>query len=274
MAKISRKTKYSSRELRSTRYLRPSSHCSFKRIASQVPTLAATEKFAWKDALCPVCIERPHDAVLLLCSSHDKGCRPYVCGTDFLQSNCLEQLMESCRSPGSCDIQAQWSSHARFVVVKLRDIHWLSLPESSWTKTGGAACKMAAHTSVHTDNSVSMHGRSILRQSLVLWILYIHTDGSDSNSEPGWKIWSVRPVHRPCDSYCMPCCGWKSLCPLVGVERMIALVLPTEVQCKWPIRDLLVCNLSVACWNFRIDVMLLLAQPLQDSVAWFQQIQN
>jgi hypothetical protein len=103
MAKISRNTKHSSRELRSTRYLRPSSHCSFKRVANLVPTLAATEKFAWKDAICPVCIERPHDAVLLLCSSHDKGCRPYVCGTDFLQSNCLEQLMESCRSPGSCD---------------------------------------------------------------------------------------------------------------------------------------------------------------------------
>ncbi|XP_051188026.1 uncharacterized protein [Lolium perenne] len=103
MAKNSRNMKYSSRELRSARHLRPSSHCSFKRVASQVPTLAATEKCAWKDAICPVCIECPHDAVLLLCSSHDKGCRPYVCGTDFLHSNCLEQLMESCRSPGSCD---------------------------------------------------------------------------------------------------------------------------------------------------------------------------
>uniref|UniRef100_A0ACD5YHF8 Uncharacterized protein n=1 Tax=Avena sativa TaxID=4498 RepID=A0ACD5YHF8_AVESA len=103
MAKTSRNSKYSSREVRSTRYLRPFSHCSFKRVASQVPTLAATEKCAWKDAICPVCTECPHDAVLLLCSSHDKGCRPYVCGTDFVQSNCLEQLMESCRSPGSCD---------------------------------------------------------------------------------------------------------------------------------------------------------------------------
>ncbi|CAM0951637.1 unnamed protein product [Alopecurus aequalis] len=103
MAKNSRNTKYASRELRSTRHLRPLSHCSFKRVASPEPTLAATEKCAWKDAVCPVCIECPHDAVLLLCSSHDKGCRPYVCGTDFLHSNCLEQLMESRRNSGSCD---------------------------------------------------------------------------------------------------------------------------------------------------------------------------
>ncbi|VAI18251.1 unnamed protein product [Triticum turgidum subsp. durum] len=103
MAKNSRSMKYSSGELRSTRYLRPFSHCSFKRVATQEPTLAATEKCAWKDAICPVCIECPHDAVLLLCSSHDKGCRPYVCGTSFLHSNCLDQLIESRRSPGSGD---------------------------------------------------------------------------------------------------------------------------------------------------------------------------
>ncbi|KAK8606185.1 hypothetical protein V6N13_102940 [Hibiscus sabdariffa] len=36
-------------------------------------------------------MECPHNAVLLLCSSHDKGCRPYMCGTSFRYSNCLDQ---------------------------------------------------------------------------------------------------------------------------------------------------------------------------------------
>ncbi|MQL00606.1 DUF1644 domain-containing protein, partial [Escherichia coli] len=32
---------------------------------------------------------------LLLCSSHDKGCRPYMCGTSFRHSNCLDQYKKA-----------------------------------------------------------------------------------------------------------------------------------------------------------------------------------
>ncbi|CAA6664923.1 unnamed protein product [Spirodela intermedia] len=49
----------------------------------------------WEDATCSVCMEFPHNAVLLLCSSHDKGCRPYMCGTSFLYSNCLDQYKKA-----------------------------------------------------------------------------------------------------------------------------------------------------------------------------------
>ncbi|GMI87980.1 hypothetical protein like AT1G68140 [Hibiscus trionum] len=45
----------------------------------------------WEGTTCSVCMECPHNAVLLLCSSHDKGCRPYMCGTSFRYSNCLDQ---------------------------------------------------------------------------------------------------------------------------------------------------------------------------------------
>ncbi|KAL4301962.1 hypothetical protein GQ457_10G023410 [Hibiscus cannabinus] len=45
----------------------------------------------WEGITCSVCMECPHNAVLLLCSSHDKGCRPYMCGTSFRYSNCLDQ---------------------------------------------------------------------------------------------------------------------------------------------------------------------------------------
>ncbi|XP_015692396.1 uncharacterized protein LOC102711528 isoform X1 [Oryza brachyantha] len=51
-----------------------------------------SEKKDWKSATCSICLEHPHKAVLLLCSSHDKGCRPYMCDTSHKHSNCLEQF--------------------------------------------------------------------------------------------------------------------------------------------------------------------------------------
>ncbi|XP_042509929.1 uncharacterized protein LOC122085521 [Macadamia integrifolia] len=49
----------------------------------------------WEEARCPVCMEHPHNAVLLLCSSHDKGCRPYMCDTSYRHSNCLDQFRKA-----------------------------------------------------------------------------------------------------------------------------------------------------------------------------------
>ncbi|XP_021763413.1 uncharacterized protein LOC110728088 isoform X2 [Chenopodium quinoa] len=45
----------------------------------------------WDAALCPICMEHPHNAVLLLCTSHAKGCRSYVCDTSYRHSNCLDR---------------------------------------------------------------------------------------------------------------------------------------------------------------------------------------
>lgn len=49
----------------------------------------------WEDARCPVCMEHPHNAVLLICTSHDKGCHPYMCDTSYRHSNCLDQFRKS-----------------------------------------------------------------------------------------------------------------------------------------------------------------------------------
>ncbi|GAB2293202.1 hypothetical protein Dimus_027410 [Dionaea muscipula] len=54
-----------------------------------------SEKRDWEDVTCSVCMECPHNAVLLLCSSHDKGCRPYMCGTSDRHSNCLDQYRKA-----------------------------------------------------------------------------------------------------------------------------------------------------------------------------------
>lgn len=49
----------------------------------------------WEDATCPICMDFPHNAVLLLCTSHDKGCRPYICNTSYRHSNCLDQYKKA-----------------------------------------------------------------------------------------------------------------------------------------------------------------------------------
>ncbi|KAK3206644.1 hypothetical protein Dsin_020690 [Dipteronia sinensis] len=41
---------------------------------------------------CPICMDHPHNAVLLICSSHEKGCRSYICDTSYRHSNCLDRF--------------------------------------------------------------------------------------------------------------------------------------------------------------------------------------
>ncbi len=52
-------------------------------------------KKEWEEATCPICMEHPHNAVLLICASHDKGCRPYMCDTSYRHSNCLDQYRKA-----------------------------------------------------------------------------------------------------------------------------------------------------------------------------------
>uniref|UniRef100_A0A2P2MDT5 Uncharacterized protein n=1 Tax=Rhizophora mucronata TaxID=61149 RepID=A0A2P2MDT5_RHIMU len=49
----------------------------------------------WEEARCPVCMEHPHNAVLLVCSSHENGCRPYMCDTSYRHSNCLDKFRKA-----------------------------------------------------------------------------------------------------------------------------------------------------------------------------------
>ncbi|XP_038986031.1 uncharacterized protein LOC103701838 isoform X1 [Phoenix dactylifera] len=100
LLKMARSTKShhrrSSHKVRLTPYPLPSFHRKNPR-AEENPRKAslALEKKDWEDAICPVCMEFPHYAVLLLCSSHDKGCRPYMCGTTYHFSNCLDQFQKA-----------------------------------------------------------------------------------------------------------------------------------------------------------------------------------
>ncbi|CAN8229801.1 unnamed protein product [Cochlearia groenlandica] len=48
------------------------------------------------DLVCPICLDSPHNAVLLQCSSYEIGCRAFVCNTDHLHSNCLNRFIDAC----------------------------------------------------------------------------------------------------------------------------------------------------------------------------------
>ncbi|KAJ0724784.1 putative Zinc finger, RING/FYVE/PHD-type [Helianthus annuus] len=56
------------------------------------PSLQVGYESEFEEARCPICMEHPHNAVLLLCSSLEKGCRPYMCDTNPRHSNCLDQF--------------------------------------------------------------------------------------------------------------------------------------------------------------------------------------
>lgn len=62
-------------------------------------SLSVADIREWDEARCPICMEHPHNAVLLQCSSSDKGCRAYMCDTSYRHSNCLDQFRKS--TPGS-----------------------------------------------------------------------------------------------------------------------------------------------------------------------------
>lgn len=59
----------------------------------------------WDDVTCPICLDFPHNGVLLQCSSYEKGCRAFVCDTDHLHSNCLDRFKSAygMSSPSTSD---------------------------------------------------------------------------------------------------------------------------------------------------------------------------
>ncbi|KAF5746337.1 hypothetical protein HS088_TW06G00508 [Tripterygium wilfordii] len=44
---------------------------------------------------CAICMDHPHNDVLILCSSHENGCRSYICDTSYRHSNCLDRFKKS-----------------------------------------------------------------------------------------------------------------------------------------------------------------------------------
>ncbi|RRT86217.1 hypothetical protein BHE74_00021782 [Ensete ventricosum] len=62
--------------------------------------------FNWEDVTCSICLDFPHNGVLLLCSSHDKGCRPFMCDTGKNHANCLERFISAYGVPAVVEVTA------------------------------------------------------------------------------------------------------------------------------------------------------------------------
>ncbi|XP_030526225.1 uncharacterized protein LOC115737935 [Rhodamnia argentea] len=73
----------------------PCSSQHIKLCESNNPVDSAENIREWEETRCPICMEHPHNAVLLICSSQEKGCRPYMCNTSHRHSNCLDQFYRS-----------------------------------------------------------------------------------------------------------------------------------------------------------------------------------
>ncbi|KAL3515598.1 hypothetical protein ACH5RR_022500 [Cinchona calisaya] len=102
MAKGTRgRRRIASRQCRPTPYPLPCGNQSEE--MQQKKCSKSLVKKDWEDATCSVCMEYPHNAVLLLCSSHEKGCHPYMCGTSFRYSNCLDQYSKAYTKVTSAD---------------------------------------------------------------------------------------------------------------------------------------------------------------------------
>ncbi|CAA0818481.1 Protein of unknown function (DUF1644 [Striga hermonthica] len=90
MAKSNKpQTKTNSRSLKNL-----SNKCK-KVVRREAPLPEPSKIKEWENALCSVCLESPHNAVLLLCTSYENGCRAYMCATSHRFSNCLEQYMKA-----------------------------------------------------------------------------------------------------------------------------------------------------------------------------------
>lgn len=94
------------------------------------------QKKDWEDVTCSVCMEFPHNAVLLLCSSHDKGCRPFMCGTSCRYSNCLDQYKKACLKVTSEDRNQPLHGAVR------NNRRFLSPPVPSTPKAPELACPL------------------------------------------------------------------------------------------------------------------------------------
>ncbi|KAF8110845.1 hypothetical protein N665_0078s0039 [Sinapis alba] len=70
-------------ELVSENKLQAKTFCSF----------TTTTIINWDDLVCPICLDSPHNGVLLQCSSYQNGCRAFLCNTDHLHSNCLDRFI-------------------------------------------------------------------------------------------------------------------------------------------------------------------------------------
>lgn len=99
---------------------------------SEVKDFHALHK-EWDAISCPICMDHPHNAVLIICSSHEKGCRSYICDTSYRHSNCLDRFKKLKANSGddnhsqpSSSIQSNSDTRMRRNFLETREGHTMN----------------------------------------------------------------------------------------------------------------------------------------------------
>ncbi|XP_006644362.1 uncharacterized protein LOC102708475 [Oryza brachyantha] len=157
-----RAVSYERRRSRASPYSSHGKGCSRRSEESAAAAAAAAAKQAaeWEDVRCPVCMDHPHNAVMLVCSSHEKGCRPFMCDTSYRHSNCFDQYRkaskDSSKDTGASAASAPECSECQ-QPIKL-SCPLCRGPVSHWTKDYDARKYMNAKVRACTKESCEFRG--------------------------------------------------------------------------------------------------------------------
>ncbi|XP_009592388.1 uncharacterized protein [Nicotiana tomentosiformis] len=128
------------------------------------------------EASCPVCMDHPHNAVLLICSSHDKGCRSYICDTSYRHSNCLDRFKKlRAENRDSPPIMTQGNLD---IAVENPDEQLRNLSDRS-----------VVHGNSNRDNHMEMHEGTVQTSGAVtVWGSSQETASADGSSDSKLKL--------------------------------------------------------------------------------------
>jgi len=123
--------------------------------AAAAAAAAAKQAAEWEEVRCPVCMDHPHNAVMLVCSSHEKGCRPFLCDTSYRHSNCLDQYRKASKESSKDSGQAECSECQQPVKLACPLCRG---PVSHWTKDYDARKFMNSQARACTMESCEFKG--------------------------------------------------------------------------------------------------------------------
>lgn len=116
----------------------------------------------WDDISCPICMDHPHNAVLLICGSHDKGCRSYICDTSYRHSNCLDRFKKLRLNNAENSSQHSSSSIENSDSERLGLIHHHSEGSESFT---GATLRRRTRLEIHEGSSLEENNSALVAGS-------------------------------------------------------------------------------------------------------------
>lgn len=151
-------------------------------------------------ASCPICMDHPHNAVLLLCSSHDKGCRSYICDTSYRHSNCLDRFKKlraenrdnpSIMTQGNLDVAVETpDEHLELRNLRDRTVHgYHDIPANEVVATGAFLEVSEEYGNSNRDYHMEMHEGTLQTSGAVtVWGSSHETVNTDNSSDSKLKL--------------------------------------------------------------------------------------